>query len=301
MFALKTAPQLGDGLFTLRQTFSQIKIEKEAIMAKAEDAAALLNHAFETPVAGTANLFVMGSWVRETAVPTISDYDFAYELPARMTDSILHMTRRDAGTLTAIIEKTLREKYNYAHSLADEGVIRLKTMQGEIIDIRPCLRNESHHLIYLDHRKGGKWRIFDPYLGIDVFRALPQQIRDNLIFLCRASRIWRATHKVPISGILIDTLAHEFIHHSLYRHKNNQFQDCLFRDFMGFLAQCDREQPWWYAPASTEVINRTGPFESYAEEAFRQSQQATEQFAARHYRQAGLLWMNVFGDDYSQL
>lgn len=301
MVTQKTTPHVGDGLFALRQTFSQIKIENAKVIERATEFGVLLNQSFESTMVGTSNLLLMGSWARGTAVPTLSDYDFAYELPVHMNENILQLTRRDASALNVVIEKSLGEKYSSVQSIVDEGVIRIKTNQGEAIDIRPALRNDLQQLIYLDNRKGGKWRVFDPNLGYEVVRNLPQVIRDNLIFLCRAARVWRVTHHVPISGILIDALAHEFIQSSPYRQKNNQYQDCLFRDFMGFLAQSDPEQSWWFAPESTEMIYRSGPFEDHAKESFRLAQQAIEHFAARQYRQAGLLWTTIIGEDFGQL
>lgn len=288
-----------DGLSKLRASFQEIQIEERKIFEIAEPVTKVLDQFFDPSKTGLTSALMFGSWPRGTAVPSVSDYNIAYELPRRLTENILTMEHGGAIAILALVERLIKDRFPKAEKHSENGTIRLRLDTDVTIDLRPCIRNASAEFDYPDGRRQGAWRIFNPHLGIEAYRKLDGETRNNLIFLCRATRVWRDQKKVPLSGILIDTLAYRFIETSPYRRKNFRYQDCLFRDFLDYLSMIDPAQEWWYAPGSKEPVFRTGPFEAQALEGFLLAQQAMEFEAVHQHRAAWEIWAEILGEAYA--
>jgi hypothetical protein len=288
-----------DGLRALRESFHAIKIEENKVFEIVRPVTEVLDQFFDPSRTGITNSLLFGSWARGTAIPAVSDYNIAYELPRRLTENILNLDQGGAIAILALVDRLIKEKFPQAQKRPESGSITVTLSNDIVIDVRPCIRNHAGGFAYPDGRRQGTWRIFDPHLGIEAFRKLDGLTRDNLVFLCRAMRVWRARHDLPLSGILIDTLAYRFIETSPYRQKSFRYQDCLFRDFLGSLAMIDPEQEWWYAPGSREPVFRKGAFETKALEGFRLVQQAMELDAAQQHRAAREVWGKALGEIYA--
>ncbi len=299
MLSLHAPESMIDGLSALRASFNEIRIEEQKIFEIVKPVTEVLDHFFDPSKTGLTSALMFGSWVRGTAIPSSSDYNIAYELPRRLTENLLTMQHGGAIAILALVDRLIKEKFPHAKKHPESGSIRLTLDVGAIIDLRPCIRNAAAEFAYPDGRRQGAWRIFSPHLGIEAFRKLDGETRENLIFLCRAIRIWRDQKKVPLSGILIDTLAYRFIETSPYRRKSFRYQDCIFRDFLGYLSSIDAEQEWWYAPGSKEPVFRKGNFEAKALEGFHLVQQAMEFEAAFQHRAAWKIWADLLGDAYA--
>lgn len=79
--------------------------------------------------------------------------------------------------------------------------------------------------------------------------------------LGRMARAWRDHNSVNMSGMLIDTLAYQFMASWHYRDKSYLYYDYMTRDFFSFLGQQDRNQTYWLAPGSGSYVCRGGAFE----------------------------------------
>ena len=80
-------------------------------------------------------------------------------------------------------------------------------------------------------------------------------------------RSWREHNNVPMTGMLIDTLAYQFITNWYYKGKSYLYYDFLTRDFFSFLAKQDDKQIYWLAPGSGSYIYRSGTFAYKARQA----------------------------------
>lgn len=299
MLSLYAPESMIDGLSALRASFHEITIEERKIFEIVKPVTDVLDHFFDPARTGLTSALMFGSWARGTAIPSSSDYNIAYELPRRLTENIMTMEHGGAIAILALVDRLIKERFSQAKKHPESGSTRLTLDIGATIDLRPCIRNSAAEFAYPDGRKQGAWRIFDPHLGIEAYRKLDGETRENLIFLCRAARVWRDYRMVPLSGVLIDTLAYRFILTSPYRRKSIRFQDCLFRDFLGYLSTLDLEQEWWYAPGSKEPVFRKGHFEEKALEGFYLVQQAMEFEAAHQHRAAWKIWAEILGDAYA--
>src|SRR6185437_14520539 len=111
------------------------------------------------------------------------------------------------------------------------------------------------------------WKTCDPKAEMEHFAKRNGESNHNLKAIGRMARIWKDEHNVPISGMLIDTLAYNFIDTWQYKDKSYLYHDLLVRDFFLNLAKCDPKQDWWRAPGSGSWVRRTGNFERKAQAA----------------------------------
>ena len=68
-------------------------------------------------------------------------------------------------------------------------------------------------------------------------------------------RLWKDYCSVPMSGMLIDTLAYRFIENWEYREKSYLYHDFMARDFFNMMSEQNKDQQWWSAPGSGSYIH----------------------------------------------
>lgn len=253
-----------------------------------------LNAFFWTNNSETQNAIDFGSFVRGTAVFGASDVDIAFRLPPEIFGKFDSMKIGRQRAFLELVRSTLVDLDPDARINQFSGSVNLSTEYGQIVDVRPYFSIAGKD-VYPDIRSQEEWRPFAADLAQRVIEARNTETKENLVFICRAARVWRATMNAPISGMLIDTLAYEFIEKSLYRMMGPVYHDCLIRDFFRFLAASDPEQDFWYAPGSDETVLRTGPFEVVADEAYALAEQAMDNSRLRQDRQAWAKWREIFG------
>lgn len=253
-----------------------------------------LNAFFWTNNSDTQNAIDFGSYIRRTGVFGASDIDIAFRLPSEIFVKFDSMKIGRQRAFLELVRSTLVDLDPECEISSRSGSIMLSIEPGQIADVRPYFSVAGRD-IYPDIRATEEWSPFVPDLARRVIEAKNAETKGNLVFICRAARAWRTTMNAPISGMLIDTLAYEFISKSVYRMMGPIYHDCLMRDFFRYLATTDPDQDFWYAPDSEETVLRTGPFEETADQAYALAEQAIDNIRLRQDRQAWSKWREVFG------
>ena len=93
-----------------------------------------------------------------------------------------------------------------------------------------------------DSNGGGSWKRTNPKPEIAAIRTRNNDCNGNLIPLCRMMRAWKGKMNVPIGGLLIDTLAYQFIGSWKHRDESYFYYDYMCRDFFAFMADQDKTQ-----------------------------------------------------------
>lgn len=75
-----------------------------------------------------------------------------------------------------------------------------------------------------------------------------KETNGNLKQLCRMVRAWKINCNVNMNGILIDTLAYNFISTWERKDKSYVYYDWMSKDFFKFLSELDKNQMYWLAP-----------------------------------------------------
>ena len=117
----------------------------------------------------------------------------------------------------------------------------------------------------------------------------------NLKYLCRMMRVWRDKHSVAMSGMLIDTLAYQFIATWPHRDKSFLYHDYMARDFFAYLAGQNTAQTIWRAPGSGSSVSRKGSFEAKARNAHGLALEAIDYDGKGMPWSRNQKWREIFG------
>lgn len=136
-------------------------------------------------------------------------------------------------------------------------------------EVLPAFVNkDKQSWTYPNANGGGSWRVCNPRAEMEAVDLRSKSTNRNLKHLCRMMRIWRDYHSVPMSGMLIDTLAYQFLETWQHRDKSFLYHDFMARDFFLFMSQQSSSQSYWRAPGSASQVGRQGGFERKARAAY---------------------------------
>jgi hypothetical protein len=112
------------------------------------------------------------------------------------------------------------------------------------------------------------------------------------------ARIWKSYCAVPITGMLIDTLAYQFIETWAHRDKSFLYHDYLVRDFMDFLTGQSQSQTFFRAPGSGSAVGNFGVFQHKARSAHLRALEAIKAENDGYRWTANQKWREIFGPLY---
>ncbi|PWE14929.1 SMODS domain-containing nucleotidyltransferase [Alcaligenes faecalis] len=198
----------------------------------------------------TSYRFYVGSYGRSTAIPSVSDVDLLYELPAALYERFNKYQGNGQSALLAHVRTSLQRTYPTSTIGGDGQVVVIVFNDGVTFEVLPAFFNTANGYTFADSNGGGSWRTCQPKQEMAAFSTRNNACNGNLIELARMTRAWRDKNSVPMSGMLIDTLAYQFIGTWQYRDKSYLYYDWMARDFFEFLAGQNTMQTYWSAPGS---------------------------------------------------
>jgi hypothetical protein len=169
---------------------------------------------------------------------------------------------------------------------------------GVTYEILPAFLNKGGGYTFADTNNGGTWKTCKPKQEIEAFASRNRDCNYNLVELSRMARAWRDYNNVPMNGMLIDTLAYQFIATWPYRDKSYLHYDFMSRDFFAFLAGQDKNQSYWLAPGSGSYVWRKGSFEYKARQAELRIHEALGYQSAGYEWSARQKYREIFGTSF---
>ena len=254
-----------------------------------------LNYSFRGTLSETENSLYVGSYGRDTAARGISDLDIAFRLPARLQTRYDAYRSNGQSVLLQSVRSSLLDTYPNTAIGGDGQVIVVKFSDGITFEVLPAFECDDGSYLFADTNDGGTWKTCNPRAEMKAFAVRNSATNGNLKALCRMMRIWKDWNSVPISGMLVDTLAYAFIDSWAYRDKSYHYHDFLVRDFLRYMSQQDRSQTFWRAPGSSSWVRRTGVFETGAKLSLNDAAEATEHGLAYRWSPSRRAWRRVFG------
>lgn len=254
-----------------------------------------VNLAFRNLDSETAYRFYVGSMGRNTAIPSTSDVDLLLELPV----SAYHRYDAHAGNgqsaLLTAVRTAIRNTYRTSDVFGDGQVVVVSFDDGVTYEVLPAFGNQNGGFTFGDTKSGGSWKQCKPKQEMTAFATRDSACQGNLVELARMVRAWRDTNAVPMNGMLIDTLAYQFIETWAYRDKSYLYYDWMTRDFFGFLAGQSSSQSYWLAPGSSSYVWRRGLFEYKARQAELRAVEAISHQAAGRDWSAKRMYREIYG------
>ena len=245
----------------------------------------------------TSHSLYVGSYGRNTATDGFSDLDMIFDLPSDLYFRYDEYTTNGQSALLQHVRNSIRQTYPTTDIGADGQVIEVRFTSPPTFEVVPAFSLENGSYVYPDTNSGGTWQTTNPRPEIQALRTRNQECNGNLIRLCRMIRAWKSKWQVPMGGLLIDTLAWQFLGSWEYRDKSYIYYDWMCRDFFDYMANQDTSQTYWRAPGSMQYVYSRENFRSKARACHTLSIAAIDHESASPKREwsAKQKWREIFG------
>lgn len=256
-----------------------------------------LNKDFWNSESDTAHSLYVGSYGRGTEIH-ISDIDVLFQLPYEKYAQYNAYAGNGQSALLQEVKSSIEKTYK-SYMRADGQVIMVNFTDGICFEIIPGFINEDGiSYTYPDTNSGGSWKVTNPRAEIKELTESNNRWNKNLKRLCRMARAWKEVWDVPIGGLLIDTLAYNFMKNWGYRDKSFVYYDWMSRDFFEYLKDQNEQQQYWHAPGSNQLVYRKGKFEYKALRCYNISLEAIQKESDGYEWSAKQKWREIFGTKF---
>lgn len=257
-----------------------------------------LNSDFRDLNSDTAYSLYVGSYGRGTAI-YVSDVDMVMELPYSIYSQYDKHSGNGQSALLQAVRDSVKKTYSTTHISGDGQVVKLNFDDGICYEIVPVFINkDGESFTYPDTNNGGSWKVTKPRPEIKAIKDGDAAWNNNLRRLCRMARAWKDKWNVPMGGLLIDTLAYNFLSQWEYRDKSYIYYDWMSRDFFEYLKNQDPEKNYWLALGSNQYVYRKGAFEYKALRCYNISLEAIEHQSNDQNWSAKQKWREIYGTKY---
>jgi hypothetical protein len=240
----------------------------------------------------------VGSYDRDTAAKGVSDLDVAFVLPASLYATYNNHQGNGQSALLQAVKRSMQGTYPTSDVSGDGQVVVTEFTGGIKFEVQPVFENQAGTWTYPDANGGGSWRTANPRAEIQAIHEQNLATNHNLKAICRMARVWKDYCAVPISGMLIDTLAYQFVETWLHRDKSFLYHDYLARDFMHCLSGQSQAQTYFRAPGSGSFVSNVGVFQYKARSAHLRALEAISYESSSHRWSATQKWREIFGPLY---
>lgn len=259
-----------------------------------------LNTDFRNTTSETANSLYVGSYGRGSAIDGFSDLDMIYQMPYSEYEKYNAYAKNGQSAFLQAVKTSIERTYSTTSIRADGQVIIVPFNDGISFEVVPAFINKDDSFTFPDANGGGSWRVTNPKPEIAAIKTRNTACNGNLIELCRMARAWKAKWDVPIGGLLVDTLAYQFIENWQYRDKSYLYYDFMCRDFFLWMSEQSAEQEYWKAPGSGQYVYGKGKFQYKAKRCYNIAVEAIAHETATPKQEwsAKQKWREIFGTKF---
>lgn len=275
--------ELFDGLL------ENLKVDnKTDIATRRDEIAKTLNKDFRALDGSTSNQLMVGSYGRGTAIRGISDLDMLYILPASLGAAYGNET--GPARMLERTRQAILARYPKTSVKVDQCVVVVQ-FQNFKFEVQPVFENDDKSFSYPDSY-AKSWRVTKPRAEIDAIRVKDGTTMGNLRNLCKTARAWKNANGIVMGGLLIDTLAYNFLQStSEYDKVGSQSYDLLVRDFFKYLSD-EEDHDHYAALGSRQRVKVKKKFQRRAKKAY---DLCLDAIAAEGKSTMSKKWKAVFG------
>jgi len=252
-----------------------------------------LNQEFRDTDSKTANSLQVGSYGRYTGINGISDLDMLFITPASKW-----IDYNKPGGQTKLLQDTktaISNTYPSSDIKVDRCVVTVNFTDSHI-DVQPVFEVEEQDYRYPDTYGDGSWKITKPRKEMDAMVEFETNKNRNLRRLCKMARSWKNKHGVYMGGLLIDTLAYNFLKStSYYDEKSFAYYAEMCRDFFNYLYDQPKDQTEYGALGSKQRVKVKKSFKRKSKKAY---DLAVEAIDATTDKKQHNKWRDIFGNDF---
>lgn len=255
----------------------------------------ILNKKYWDSESDTKNSLQVGSYGRGTATQGISDLDMVMVLPPSVKRRIDKHDGNGQSALLQEVKKIVGATYPTT-KIRGDGQVVVVTMRDFTIEVLPAFERDDGSFLFPNARDGGSWKVTNPRAEIAALNKLNNDSNGSLKALCRMARAWKDKADVAIPGLLIDTLAFNFLSAKTEWQKRNFGEfDRLVAAFFAYLTDEDPGKAYWLAPGSRQLVYKKDSFTRKAQTAVRLCEKAIK---ASEEPYAADKWRDVFGPKF---
>ncbi|WP_336249125.1 nucleotide-binding domain-containing protein [Stomatohabitans albus] len=234
----------------------------------------------------TAHRLMVGSYGRHTAIDGVSDLDLLYTLPSKLRNKY----RSPEGPYRALkrTKDAIVRRYPTTDVSVSQLVVAVK-FQNFTFEVQPVFQEKDGDFAYPDTKKK-LWLRTKPRKEIEAIKDFNAESSGSLRALCRLTRSWKNKHDVHIGGLLIDTLAFNFLKHN-EQYQNGKYYDQMFADFLDWLSN-EPCKSYYLAPGSNQQVRVKQAFQRKASAAHELAMKAFESEESVSYAQR---WRELLG------
>lgn len=253
-----------------------------------------LNQYFRENESTTANSLQVGSYGRYSGIKGISDLDMLYIIP-----NSKWIDYNKSGGQTKLLQdtkKAIAETYSDSDIKVDRCVVTVKFSDGTHIDVQPVFILENQDYKYPDTYGDGSWKITKPRKEMDAMVEAEPNENKNLRRLCKMARSWKNKNGVCMGGLLIDTLAYNFLKYTTcFDSKSFAYYDEMSRDFFKYLYDQPKEQKEYGALGSKQRVKVKKSFRRKSKKAY---DLACEAITSTSDQTTHNKWRDIYGNDF---
>lgn len=188
----------------------------------------------------------------------------------------------------------IKDRYPKTEIYVDRLVVRV-LYESFHVEVQPVFESDDGSFKYPDTYSGGSWKITKPRDEIDTTSQVDLEKNGNLRRLAKMARAWKNKHGIGMGGLLIDTLAHNFLT-SRTDHDNSGFAQYgpMSRDFFDYLASLPH-QDYFAALGSRQRVKVKANFQRKAKIAHELCLKALE---ADGTSSQNAKWRKVYGRQF---
>lgn len=239
----------------------------------------------------------VGSYGRGTDIH-VSDIDMLFQLPYKVYEQYDNYAGNGQSALLQAVKTSIENTYKSSMK-ADGQVIVISFTDGIRFELVPAFINKDDSYTFPDTNHGGSWKKTNPKPEIAEITKKNYEWNRNLKRLCRMARAWKDCCNVPLGGLLIDTLAYNFLLEWSYKDKSYLYYDWMSRDFFKFLSEQSETHNYWLSPGARQYVSRTGKFEYKAKQAYNLALEAIDREKDYPYTAKGK-WREIYGTKFPQ-
>jgi hypothetical protein len=124
------------------------------------------------------------------------------------------------SALLQVVKNSIKNRYSATEVRGDCQVVVVPFSDGMKFEVVPAFENTDSSFTYPDSNNGGKWKVTNPRPEIESININNILTKGNLVKLCRMTRVWKTYWNIPLGGLLIDTLACNFLINWYYKEKS---------------------------------------------------------------------------------
>lgn len=261
---------------------------KETISDRYGELTRALNKKYRDTESTTANTLQVGSLGRSTAINGVSDLDMLYIMPRSRWEDYKECKQLK---LLQDAKDAILARYPNTNVRVDRLVVTV-TYTDFHVEVQPVFEQEDGSFKYPDTKNGGSWKITKPREEMEAIAASDAAKNSNLRRFCKMARAWKNKHGVCMGGLLIDTLAYNFLNStSEYDTRSYHYYDWMVRDFFLYLSE-QPDQDYYAALGSGQRVKVKKKFQSKAKKAYELTLEAIKSDGQKGVNDK---WKKVFG------